>query len=109
MEYVFDSSLAGNMTAGDWRQRTQADVPSTLADLVETSNLRWRAQAPDFEAVYGRWIRGHSKVHPGFEFNHRADAGATWGCLGFFSSCRLYFFSADQLAWRPAENDFRPK
>ena len=70
VEYVFDSLLAGNMTAGDWQPRTKADVASTLADLVETSNLLWRAQAPDHEAVYGRWIRGHSHVHPGFEFNH---------------------------------------
>ena len=92
VEYVFDSLLAGHMTAGDWKPRTKADVECTVADLVETSNLGWRAQAPDFEAAFGRWIRGRSHLHSGFEFNHMADVGAKRGCLGFSTGRRPYAF-----------------
>ena len=54
--------------------------------------------------------QGHSVVHPGFEFNHMADVGAKWGCLGF-STCRRQYtfqFVEDQLAWLAAVGDSRP-
>ena len=96
------------MTAGDWQPRTKADVESTLADLVETSSLFWRAQAPDSEAVFGRWIRGHSHSHPGWEFNHQAAIGAKWGCLGVSTGRRMYTFQfvENQLAWLATESTY---
>ena len=110
VQYVFDSLLSGHLTSGDWAPRQKARVDSTLKLLAETANLCWRAQGPDHAPVFGRWIRGRSEHHPGWEFNDRADRAAKSGTLGFSMQRRLYHFTVavDQLALLAAENEVRP-